>query len=112
MKLINTILFLLSLEPIKGQNLRQLEPVDPGWPDCYTLNKNCDNVDFSSLTVSLWHQTLNDAYFRNTNWQSTGFGGSSAKNTDFTGAILTSASGKCIYQAFSFYFSHLHFLQI
>eukprot|EP00978_Attheya_sp_CCMP212_P048334 scaffold506057_cov59-Attheya_sp.AAC.1 len=62
-------------------------------PSCYELDKNCDDVDFTSaIDASMWHSTLNDASFVDTNWQGIGFGGSQAKNTDFTRANLRDAS--------------------
>ena len=76
----------------KQQTLRTRDLQEAAsWPDCY-VDKNCDNVDFTVVSTSLWHSTLNDGSFVNANWQAVGFGGSQAKNTNFAGANLAGAA--------------------
>mmetsp|Transcript_6283 Transcript_6283/g.13107 ORF Transcript_6283/g.13107 Transcript_6283/m.13107 type:complete len:90 (+) Transcript_6283:159-428(+) len=54
------------------------------WPECYDVDKNCDDVDFTLSTVPNMGRTmLNDGTFVNTNWEGKGFGGSQAKKHGF-----------------------------
>eukprot|EP00978_Attheya_sp_CCMP212_P032756 scaffold129345_cov65-Attheya_sp.AAC.1 len=88
----DTTLFPEAFDPLTHGLVDVNGPVLRTWPNCYDDDKNCDGVDYTLLTASMWHATLSDASFVDTNWQEVGFGGSHAQNADFTRANLRDAS--------------------
>lgn len=64
------------------------------WPDCYLEEnqQNCDNLNFTCVTESLWSTAFTNGSFVNTDWRNVGFGGSTLVSTNFNGANLLDAS--------------------